>query len=107
MPRVMPSQIHATLSKVEQNGRVFRLNTPILVNLFVEDALHYCEHPPLSIMSFGPSQSDAVHSFCEDFAMLWDAIAQSEDDSLTPDAKVVKQRLKAVVNSVVPIPAAY
>ena len=99
---MVQSQAQATLAEIEHDGKIFRLNAPIVVSFFVEDALFYCEYAPLSILSFGPSQSDAVLSFCEDFAMLWDAIGQSEDNSLTSDAETVKKRLKALVNSVVP-----
>jgi len=99
---MVQSQAQATLTEIEHDGKVFRLNAPIVVSFFAEDALFYCEYAPLSILSFGPSQSDATHSFCEDFAMLWDAVAQSDDDSLTSDAETVKKRLRALVNSVVP-----
>ena len=96
------SENQATLREIEHAGKIFRLNGPIVVSFFEEDALVYCEYAPLSILSFGRSRDDAARSFCEDFAMLWDVVAQSPDESLTADARAVKQQLLAAVNSIVP-----
>src|SRR5437870_2955615 len=66
-PSVIISQTQATLGEIEYGGKIFRLNTPVVVSFFVEDALYYCEYASLSILSFGRSRNEAVRSFCEDF----------------------------------------
>jgi len=93
--------IRAVIKEIRNAGNVFHLNEPVQVSLFCENALYYCESKPLSILSFGRTQREAVSAFNEDFAMMWDVIAQSPDDDLTLDAKAVKDKLQALVNSVV------
>jgi hypothetical protein len=100
-PQVV-SSLQASLPEVRTSGKVFRLNTPIRVSVAVEGGYYQCESRPLGILSFGQTHQEAIRSFCEDFSMLWDVIAQSSDSSLMPDAIEVKRRLLVLVNSVVP-----
>lgn len=90
------------IPEIHHAGNIFRLTEPIRTSVFCENAIFYCESKPLSILSFGHTRDDARRAFNEDFAMMWDEIAQSPDDALTPDAKIVKDRFLALVNSVVP-----
>jgi hypothetical protein len=90
------------IAEVRNAGRIFRLNDPILVSEFCENAIFYCESKRLSILAFGHTQNEARRAFHEDFAVMWDEIAQSPDDQLTPGAKLVKDRFLALVNTVVP-----
>jgi len=94
--------IGPTIAEVENAGRIFRLNEPILVSEFCDNAIFYCESKPLSILAFGHTIAEARQAFQEDFAMMWDEIAKAPDDQLTLGAKLVKSRFLALVNSVVP-----
>ncbi len=79
---------------------VFRLNEPILVSLSYEDGLWYCESKELSILSFGKSEEEALESFREDFSMMWEVVAQSADESLTPSAQRVKRAMRHAIDVV-------
>lgn len=51
-------------------------------------------------MVHGDTLGDAVNTFCEDFAVLWDEIAKAPDDSLAPDAQRLKGILRLLVRAV-------
>src|ERR1700722_6465890 len=60
------------LDEVAFNSSIFRLNGPIFVCLFEEDGVWYCENKEFSSLTSGPTAQEPVHSFCEDFSLLWD-----------------------------------
>jgi hypothetical protein len=99
---VVMQPTHAVLLQVQYSGRIFRLNEPIYLVRYAENGYIYLESKLLSIIGYGRSERDAVNSFCEDFVVLWEAIAQSADASLTPEARGVKRKMLNVVNTVVP-----
>jgi hypothetical protein len=92
----------ALVTEVQHNGRVFRLKEVLVLARSAENGLIYFESEPLSILSYGRSPDEAIQSFCEDFAMMWDVIAEAPDDTLTQAAQKVKRTLKALVKSVAP-----
>ncbi len=89
------------LTEVRASGRIFRLNRPLSVTRFSENGMCYCEYKPLAITSFGRSYALAMQAFHEDFAALWDAIAEVGDDALTGDAIEVKKEFRNLVQSIV------
>jgi hypothetical protein len=89
-----------SLPQIIFNGRTFDLNTPIEFVLANEGGTWSCEASKFSILAFGETMEKAVYSFCEDFSVLWDLIAQSADDQLAPDAINVKSALIRTVKSV-------
>ena len=88
------------LNEIEVGNRLFRLRAPIDVRVALEDGLWINEAGPLSILAFGDTRGEALRSFCDDFAVLWDEIANASDASLTGDAIRVKQSLGDIVESV-------
>jgi hypothetical protein len=88
------------LDEVRSQGRRFRLNQPVRIAV-TNSADGWCyESKPLAILAFGRSKQQAQDSFAEDFAVLWDAIAQTPDESLTGDAIAVKRAFHEIVESV-------
>ena len=75
---------------------------PINLSLYGEDGSWTCEYKEFSSLSFGPTPTQAVQSFFEDFSVLWDEIAEAKDDALAPDARRIKQALLAAVKEVQP-----
>jgi hypothetical protein len=94
------SRFSISLEELRFDGTVFSFNAPVEFVLFVEDGAWNCENSDLSILSFGATVEEAVHSFSEDFLALWEVIAQSPDDSLTAEAQKVKRKMRALVSSV-------
>jgi hypothetical protein len=91
------------LREIETGGRVFRLGHPVDVHVSIEDGLWINQSNDLSILAAGESRAEALRSFCEDFAVLWEQIATAPDDSLTPDAIKVKYAFHRSVESAIPI----
>jgi hypothetical protein len=102
IPPVMVSEVAVHISEVRCGGRIFRLSESIILKRSAENGLIYIESRPLSILSYGSSVLEAVYSFCEDFATMWDVIAQDDDNTLTEDARQVKRYLTGLVKDVVP-----
>jgi hypothetical protein len=98
-----PSIIDIPLNEVKFAGRVFELNAPIHVSLYLdfEGGSWACENQEFSILAFGNNVAQAIHSFSEDFEMTWDVIAKSTDDSLTVEAQKVKQAMLSVVKRII------
>jgi hypothetical protein len=53
-----------------------------------------------SITAFGATREDALQSFCEDFAALYEHIALSSDDALTEGARSLKSSFLETVEEV-------
>jgi hypothetical protein len=88
------------LNEIEADNRIFRLSAPVDVTVSIEDGLWINAAGPLSIFAVGDSRGEALRSFCDDFAVLWDEIACAPDDSLTGDAIRVKRALNVAVKCV-------
>jgi hypothetical protein len=91
-----------TLSNVAAAGKIFRLREPLVATLTRENGGYCLEVKALSIMSFGHQVEDALRELGADFAILWEAIAQASDESLTRDAIAVKRHMLKIVSEVAP-----
>ena len=87
------------LPHIRFDGTFFELNSPLCVLLWVEDESWVCEDEGKHITSFGDSSERALHSFCEDFSVLWEQIANEDDEVLTTDARQVKDFLISIVHA--------
>jgi hypothetical protein len=83
-------------------GRRFILKQPLSPHVYRENSIWYCEAQSLGILAFGHSSEEAVHSFLQDFSVVWDAIALAPDDSLTADAIDVKRAFRQIVKGELP-----
>ncbi len=103
--QVAPAELSSTaaallLNEIRSQGRRFHLNRPVRVEV-TGSANGWCyESKPLAILAFGKSKQQAQDSFTEDFGVLWDAIAQTPDASLTGDAISVKRAFLELVATV-------
>jgi hypothetical protein len=91
------------LSQINFDRKTYRLRVPLCLFLSVESAeneIWKCEDEGHFIVAFGESREAAVHSFSEDFAVLWEKIANAADDELTLDAQQIKDFLTGIVQSV-------
>src|SRR5271157_154305 len=93
------SKIQTRLDEIKCGGTVFRLNSTIEISLYMEDGLWNCEYEPFSSLSSGPTPEQALYSFCEDFSVLWHENAQAPDETLTEDARKLKQALLSAVKT--------
>lgn len=82
------------------HGRTFEFHSPIQPELFLDsvEGVWVCEWN--GIVSTGDSAEEAGMSFCEDFAVFWDEIAEAPDDSLTRQAQATKHHMRDVVKSI-------
>ena len=65
--------------QLQDGGNVFRLRAPIQVEIAEEGGMWHCESAAFGILAAGSSQEDALRSFAEDVAVLWEEIAQAPD----------------------------
>ena len=78
----------------------FTLAHTIEVSTFIADGLWVYKSIVLGIESFGESKLEARESFTEDFAALYDHIANEDDTQLTPEARRIKRAFRDLVVSV-------
>jgi len=88
------------LEEVRSPGVIYRLRHPIQVEVSFENGLWVNEAKGFSILAFGPTRAEALCSFCEDFAVLWEEIGQSSDENLTADALSVKRTLRETIEAI-------
>jgi hypothetical protein len=79
---------------------IFRLKAPIEISLYPENGIWICESEAIHSSVHGDKMGDALNAFCEDFAILWDEIANAPDDSLAPDTQRFKATLRSLVRAV-------
>jgi len=97
----LPQKFIVHFSDIKVAHAVFRLKTPLELTLEeVAPNDWACEEPTLSLFARGRTSAKAVCSCFEDFAVLWDEIAQSPDEDLAEDAKSTKRALLSLVKSV-------
>jgi hypothetical protein len=87
------------LRKIRSQGRIFLLNQPLEIEVSRFEGGWCYESTPLAILAFGKTKQQALHSFTEDFLVLWDAIAEAPDESLTKDAVAVKRAFQQLVSA--------
>jgi hypothetical protein len=90
------------LPEIRFDGNVYKLRSPLGVLLSVEDEAWKCEDDGHHIASFGNTRETALNSLCEDFAVLWQEIAQASNEEITPDAQRIKNFLISIVQAVEP-----
>ncbi len=87
------------LHEVNSAYGVLQLVTPVAISVFQQDGNWFAQNTELSILSIGRSMREALQSFQDDFAILWDEIAQTPDDDLTTGATTVKRLLRSMVQT--------
>jgi hypothetical protein len=89
------------LDEICHSGRIFKLNFPVSIELSEseEGGGWEVKNEELASLTFGPTREEAVDSFCEDFAFLWDEIANVPDEELEPDALRAKAFLRSLVQT--------
>ena len=92
------------LDEIRSRGRIFLFNQPLQIEVSRFGGGWCYESKPLAILAFGRSKREVHDSFTEDFSVLWDAIAEAPDESLTRDAMTrdaiaVKHALQQLVSS--------
>jgi len=85
-------------SEIQCQNRLFEFHKPIELLLYQDNGVWVCEC--CEIMSVGSSSTEAALSFCEDFSVLWDEIAQLPDSALTKGAQEMKSCILSIVKSV-------
>ena len=85
-------------SELRSQDKLFEFHKPLEVILYQDDDVWVCEC--CAILSVGHTPSEAALSFCEDFAVLWDEVAQLPDSALTKKAQDMKSCILSIVKSV-------
>jgi len=91
-------EFRVELDKIHFHERIFEFHKPLEFKFTQNDDLWECE--ACGITSLGDSAQDAISSFCEDFSVLWNEIAQAPDDLLTNSAQRIKGNMLFVVKSI-------
>ena len=86
------------LDELCTDHRKFEFREPIELCLVQDDGVWSCE--ACGIVSVGANPTEAAMSYCEDFAMFWDKIAQAPDESLAETAQETKRCMLSLVKSI-------
>lgn len=97
-----PQRFAIRLPEIRFDQTVFHLASPLYVDLYEEEGAWYCAAEGDYISARGATREEAVQSFCEDFAVLWRAIAELPDEELAQDARKMKAFLRGIVKEIGP-----
>lgn len=86
--------------EIKAKGKVFHLIQDIACVIEKQDDQLFSEDEGLGIFAYGESREDVIREFSDEFATLWESIAQEEDDKLTQDAILLKKKLLESVRKV-------
>ena len=86
--------------QIKSKNRIFHLAHPIACVIEKQDDLLYTENASLSIIAYGSTREEVIQEFSDEFATLWDVIASEEDDKLTHDALILKNKFIELVRKV-------
>lgn len=86
--------------KIKARGKIFHLIHHIACVIEKQDDLFYSEDTNLGIIAYGETREDVIREFSNEFEVLWDVIAQEEDNLLTQDALLLKRYLLQLVRKV-------
>jgi hypothetical protein len=87
---------------LKAKGRVFHLSHPVACVIEKQENLFFSEDDFLGIVAHGDSREEVIRGFSDEFATIWDGIAQEEDHNLTHDAQLLKKKLLELVRKVEP-----
>ena len=73
---------------------------PIVCIIEKQDDLLFYEDAQLGIIAYGNTPGEVMREFSNEFAVLWDIIAEEKDSLLTEDARLLKRRLIEMVRTV-------
>ncbi len=96
----LPQKFIISFPDVKYDHFVYHLHRPIELILEEVDGGWLCQENTFSLSGFGKTDVAAVMSVFEDFAVLWDEIAQAPDEELSEDAQHTKLALLGFVKSV-------
>lgn len=99
---VVPYPPSIQLRGISFGRRLFQLKEAIQLGIEYEPDQGWVvvEYRPLSILSGAETLAGALESFREDFAMLWDTIAQESSEALSGDAKLLKKQMQQMVKHI-------
>ncbi|MDZ4164387.1 MAG: hypothetical protein U1C55_04600 [Smithellaceae bacterium] len=83
--------------KIKAKGNTFHLVHPIACVIEKQDDLLFSEDTNLGIIAYGETREDVMREFSNEFEVLWNVIAQEEDNLLTRDALSLKRKLIELV----------
>src|SRR5215469_12221996 len=91
-------EFRVELEQIHFHERFFDFHKPLEFKFAQGGGMWECE--ACGITSLGNDPQEAIFSFCEDFSVLWDEIAQAPDESLTKAAQRIKGNMLFAVKSI-------
>lgn len=87
--------------EIKAKGKVFHLMQDIAYVIEKHGDRMFCGDEGLGIFAYGESCEEVIREFSDEFAALWESIAQEEDDKLTQDAVLLKKNILAKIKEVI------
>lgn len=87
------------IARFEHGGRAFALNAPIAVNVEYIDGLWVYNHPDLNLWGYAARREDALRDLNENFAYLYEEIAEEDEGLLDAVARQLRTRLLLLVSA--------
>lgn len=85
---------------ISWSGHEYLFAHPIVCAVSQEKDEFIIEYEPLNIVAFGETREIAQESFSREFHVLSKEIAEEDDNNLTKDAQVLKEKMTGIIKSV-------
>ncbi len=81
------------ITRFEHDGIVFSLKEPLVVNVEFTDGLWVYHNSPLNLWGSGERREEAIADLHDNFAFLWQELAEERDEKLDSRAQDIKRLL--------------
>jgi len=88
------------LSQIAHGGRVFRFSQPLRCEVGEQDGYPAVRCPAIGCVVMSRTADGLQAALGDELAFLWDTYVEASDGVLSPDARILKQRLRALVTCV-------
>lgn len=84
-------------AEISWQGRNLKLRREIACSITKEEHFIVITYEPLNIRAYAVSRDEAIKDFNEEFILLWDEYAETDDRNLSSDAILLKKLLRDLV----------
>lgn len=85
------------VARFEHEGRLYRLKSPVAINVEYTDGLWVYHHPGLNLWGYATRRDEALKNLNADFADLYSQIAEEDPANLDSVAQQLRRRLLALI----------
>ena len=78
---------------LDVNGEILRFAEPITAEVTFREGKYFCQNENLGIITISSTLERCIKEFKKEIVFVWNEYGKEEDDRLTVDAKLLKEKI--------------